>query len=336
MRHLVASRALALVLLAVVALTIAILAGSLGNAGLLATRTAQAAFTNPDSGDAGLQFQTRLADDGGQQDDLLRQALADAFSPVAVTTWTTVLSEPVRLDGGRVVLYSGERYSPEFLELVEGAWPSGPGEAALQADAAARLGLVSGSEVPVGDRAVTVSALWRAKDPAAPLWLGDPLVTAGTDGSSSGSLVVDRSIVEATSSPFIQWVALPEVASITPQQLRGLAERAGTAAQAAEVADLTGRGLLVTGDLGPTAEQAARQSASGDAFGVVPVSVLVLIADEPTGQLDSDTAATIMDLIVELTHERGLASVVSTHDPLLIARADRVVRLLDGAVSEPS
>ena len=217
-RHLVASRALALVLLAVVALTIAILAGSLGNAGLLATRTAQAAFTNPGSGDAGLQFQTRLADDGGQQDDLLRQALADAFSPVAVTTWATVLSEPVRLDGGRVVLYSGERYSPEFLELVEGAWPSGPGEAALQADAAARLGLVSGSEVPVGDRAVTVSALWRAKDPAAPLWLGDPLVTAGTDGSSSGSLVVDRSIVEATSSPFIQWVALPEVASITPQQ----------------------------------------------------------------------------------------------------------------------
>ena len=59
----------------------------------------------------------------------------------------------------------------------------------------------------------------------------------------------------------------------------------------------------------------------------------ILIADEPTGQLDSDTAATIMDLIVELTHERGLASVVSTHDPLLIQRADRVVRLLDGAIA---
>ncbi|MFT3887678.1 MAG: ABC transporter ATP-binding protein [Arachnia sp.] len=58
----------------------------------------------------------------------------------------------------------------------------------------------------------------------------------------------------------------------------------------------------------------------------------ILIADEPTGQLDSDTAATIMDLIVELTHERGLASVVSTHDPLLIQRADRVVHLLDGSV----
>ena len=60
----------------------------------------------------------------------------------------------------------------------------------------------------------------------------------------------------------------------------------------------------------------------------------ILIADEPTGNLDADTAATIMDLIVELTHERGLASVISTHDPLLMARADRIVHLLDGAVAD--
>lgn len=59
----------------------------------------------------------------------------------------------------------------------------------------------------------------------------------------------------------------------------------------------------------------------------------ILIADEPTGQLDSDTASTIMDLIVELTHERGLASVISTHDPLLMARADRTIHLIDGEVA---
>lgn len=58
----------------------------------------------------------------------------------------------------------------------------------------------------------------------------------------------------------------------------------------------------------------------------------ILIADEPTGQLDSETAATIMDLIVELTHELGIATIVSTHDPLLMQRADRVVRLLDGVI----
>lgn len=56
----------------------------------------------------------------------------------------------------------------------------------------------------------------------------------------------------------------------------------------------------------------------------------ILIADEPTGQLDSDTAATIMDLLSELTHQRGIAAVVSTHDPILMGRADRLVELHDG------
>ena len=59
----------------------------------------------------------------------------------------------------------------------------------------------------------------------------------------------------------------------------------------------------------------------------------VLIADEPTGQLDSRTAVTVMDLIGDLVHSQGLAAVVSTHDPLLVQRADRVVELHDGHVT---
>lgn len=56
----------------------------------------------------------------------------------------------------------------------------------------------------------------------------------------------------------------------------------------------------------------------------------ILIADEPTGQLDSRTAATIMDLLGDLAHDQGLAAIVSTHDPLLVARADRVLEIHDG------
>ena len=41
----------------------------------------------------------------------------------------------------------------------------------------------------------------------------------------------------------------------------------------------------------------------------------VLIADEPTGQFDSLTAAAVMHLIAELVHERGVAGIVTTHDP---------------------
>ena len=62
----------------------------------------------------------------------------------------------------------------------------------------------------------------------------------------------------------------------------------------------------------------------------------VLIADEPTGQLDSRTAATVMDLIGELVHAQGLAAVVSTHDPLLVQRADRVIELHDGRITAES
>lgn len=59
----------------------------------------------------------------------------------------------------------------------------------------------------------------------------------------------------------------------------------------------------------------------------------VLIADEPTGQLDSRTAASIMDLLVGLVHTRGIAAVVATHDPLLVDRADRVVELHGGRIA---
>jgi putative ABC transport system ATP-binding protein len=58
----------------------------------------------------------------------------------------------------------------------------------------------------------------------------------------------------------------------------------------------------------------------------------VLFADEPTGQLDSITGASIMDLLVTLVRGRGTAAVVTTHDPALVARADRVLELHDGRV----
>ena len=56
----------------------------------------------------------------------------------------------------------------------------------------------------------------------------------------------------------------------------------------------------------------------------------VLLADEPTGQLDSRTAAVVSDLVRDLTHRQGLAAVITTHDPVLMERADRVVDLVDG------
>jgi putative ABC transport system ATP-binding protein len=58
----------------------------------------------------------------------------------------------------------------------------------------------------------------------------------------------------------------------------------------------------------------------------------VLVADEPTGQLDSATGRAVMELIRSLVRERGVTAVVATHDPALIGLADRVVELSDGRV----
>ena len=59
----------------------------------------------------------------------------------------------------------------------------------------------------------------------------------------------------------------------------------------------------------------------------------LLIADEPTGQLDSGTAAAMMALISDLVHQQGVAAIVSTHDPAMAAVADRVIELVDGEAS---
>jgi putative ABC transport system ATP-binding protein len=58
----------------------------------------------------------------------------------------------------------------------------------------------------------------------------------------------------------------------------------------------------------------------------------LLIADEPTAQLDSQRARTIMGLMRKLVDERGVSVIVATHDPILIEMADRAVELRDGAV----
>jgi len=56
----------------------------------------------------------------------------------------------------------------------------------------------------------------------------------------------------------------------------------------------------------------------------------ILLADEPTGSLDSEAGRLVLDLLDELRQSRSLTLVLVTHDPAVAARADRIVRMLDG------
>ena len=58
----------------------------------------------------------------------------------------------------------------------------------------------------------------------------------------------------------------------------------------------------------------------------------ILLADEPTGNLDQDTGETVLDEITRLKEEENIAVVSITHDEQLVEYADRVVRIVDGVV----
>ena len=59
----------------------------------------------------------------------------------------------------------------------------------------------------------------------------------------------------------------------------------------------------------------------------------VLLADEPTGNLDRENGEMIMELLQRLHREQGLTIVMVTHDPALAERTDRLITMLDGRIS---
>jgi putative ABC transport system ATP-binding protein len=60
----------------------------------------------------------------------------------------------------------------------------------------------------------------------------------------------------------------------------------------------------------------------------------LLLADEPTGNLDSKTGTAILDLLLSLRATLGTTVLIATHDPIVAARCDRLVRLQDGHITD--
>jgi lipoprotein-releasing system ATP-binding protein len=113
---------------------------------------------------------------------------------------------------------------------------------------------------------------------------------------------------------------------VLPQLVKG-ADRAAADARARELLEALGLGARL--DHRPSQLSGGEQQRVAVARALANKPVLVL-ADEPTGNLDEDTAAKVLDEFLRLVRSQGSAALVATHNRALAARMDRVVRLEHG------
>ena len=155
------------------------------------------------------------------------------------------------------------------------------------------------------------------------------------DGSTLGRLSEDQRATlrgEKVGFVFQSFQLIPTLSAIenvqVPLELRGEPRAAARARELLERVGLRDRGHHFPAQLSGGEQQ---RVAVARAFVNAP---RILFADEPTGNLDAATGATVIELMAELNRETGTTLVLVTHDPELAARARRVIRLRDGVLVE--
>lgn len=166
---------------------------------------------------------------------------------------------------------------------------------------------------------------------------------AGLDDASSGSVVLDGHALEAMDQDaraalrnrrvgfvFQNFQLIPTLTAIenvlVPLELRG---ESGGAREAEELLRQVGLGERLGHYPAQLSGGEQQRVALARAFIHRPK---ILFADEPTGNLDAETSAPIVEMLFRLNREAGTALVLVTHDPGLAALAGRVVRMSGGRI----
>jgi len=189
----------------------------------------------------------------------------------------------------------------EFLALVG---PSGSGKSTL-------LNLLGGLDRPTAGR----------------LWVED----AELGALSNRALAALR--LKRIGFVFQEYNLIPVLSALENVEYVMLLQGVPDAERRARALGILGEvGLSGLEDRRPSELSGGQQQRVAVARAIVSEPALVL-ADEPTANLDSATGAALMDLMRELNEEKGVTFVFSTHDPMVMQRARRLVRLKDGQIA---
>ncbi len=216
----------------------------------------------------------------------------------------TVRDLTMRLaSGGRTVdVLTGISLDVPPRQVLAVAGPSGSGKSTL-------LGLLAGLDRPTGGR----------------------IAVAGVELTGLSEDALARFRRDTIGYVFQSFHLIPTLTALenvaVPMELAG----------EPEALDRAGR-LLDEVGLGARAHHYPVQLSGGEQQRVAVARAVcrrprLLLADEPTGNLDSATGGQVIELLLALNRSLGSTLVLVTHDPALAARADRVVTLRDGAVA---
>jgi len=204
--------------------------------------------------------------------------------------------------GGRpLTILDGVSLDVERGDAVAVIGPSGSGKSTL-------LGLIAGLDTPTGGT----------------------IIVGGVDVTRLGEAALARFRRQTIGYVFQSYHLIPTLTAA--ENVAVPLELAGARGVGART-----RALLEQVGLGERAHHYPVQLSGGEQQRValaraVALDPPLLLADEPTGNLDSATGAAIIDLLFALNRERGSTLLLVTHDPALAERADRVVSLRDGRV----
>jgi putative ABC transport system ATP-binding protein len=188
------------------------------------------------------------------------------------------------------------------------------------------------------------------------VYAGDEIALTGRSGSGKTTILLALSGLLRPTTGQVSWPGLgsrpgirrseigmvfqapslmPELTAIEnvtlPLRLRGVNR---PEAHVDAVTALTAAGVLEMADALPTQLSGGQQQRVAIARALAGRHKL-LLADEPTGALDSDSVDSVLELLHKIRHDRGITIAMVTHDASVAAAADRIIRMSDGKLETP-